>query len=449
MKKFFGALLLLPLVLVVMAQMVSAQDAMSVILPSPYNSRVGSQLLYFFEDGKRDVNTFKTYLTITNTSLDTYVAIHFQYYKNDCTELFDYVDILTPGQTYVIEPSIVKTTPLNRQGQQIRGFATDGRYLLTATAIDASVDPMDLRAIAFNYLTGQIFITNTTTGSCWGTNAISRMAVDWFGSPIPMGTCAINYIKGPFGQFPYAIGSFPALPCAGTGTTLRGFQYDSSYATVAAGQVDLRVRSKFLQMFRPALLYVNHFFEPIYVDPINNNSAFGNRLTMVAFKDNYSTATNWYKLESDSATVTSFVFDNLEQALSVPQRTITCVTEWTISPRTPAGAWTSTTTGQVGGDFLGSSFADHVKLGGWLRMTVTTAPSAQGSLFGWFSQALMAYGNGDLLIGVGRVDAGVSICDAASPANCSTTRLPITDTAPDATSGLTVYVLSRASSQTQ
>lgn len=211
MKKFFGALLLLPLVLVVMAQIVSAQDSMSVILPAPYTSRVGSQLLYFFEDGARDVNRFKTYLTITNTSLNTYVAIHYQFYRNDCSELFNYVDVLTPGQTYVIEPSMVKTTPLNRQGSQIRGFATDGRYLMTATAVDAAYDPVDLRAIAFNYLTGQIFITNTLTGSCWGTNAIPRMAVNWFGSPIAVHTCAINYIKGPFGQFPYAAGSFSVL----------------------------------------------------------------------------------------------------------------------------------------------------------------------------------------------------------------------------------------------
>lgn len=201
-------------------------------------------------------------------------------------------------------------------------------------------------------------------------------------------------------------------------------------------------------MFRPALLYVNHFFEPIYVDPINANSAFGNRLTMIAFRDNYNTGTNWYRLESDTAAVTSFVFDNLEQALSVPQRTITCVTEWTISPRNAAGAWVSSSTGQVGGDFLGSSFADHVKLGGWLRMTVTTSPSALGSLFGWISQALAAYGNGDLLIGVGRIVSTFTFTDGGSPATTLNNRLPATDTYYDAAGNLQIFA-ARADNQSQ
>jgi len=396
MKKFFGVLLLLPVLILMMAQFASAQDAMSVILPSPYNSRVGSHLLYFFEDGaSRTGSTFLSYLTITNTSIDTYVAIHYQYYLADCSEHFNYVDILTPGQTYVITPSKVMTTKLNRQGQQVRGYATDNRYLMTATAIDASRYPADHRAIAFNYLTGQIFITNVGKGSTWGTNAIARMAVDAAGSPLAAVSCPINFNMTQQGQMvPYAIGQFP-VGCAVAGHTLLG-----------------SVNGKYLQMFRPKLLYVNHFFEPLAVDQIDAaKSAFGNRLTLVAFKDNYQTATSWFKIETDTSSVTSFVFDNYENALSVPQRDIKCVTEFTISPRGVAGAagsqwYVADKAGQVGGDFLSLAFVEHVQLGGWLRMTVTAIGNSQGSLFGWISQALAAYGNGDLLIGEGRTLAG-------------------------------------------
>ncbi len=398
MKKFFGALLLLPVLVLVMAQFASAQDAMSVILPSPYNSRVGSQLLYFFEDGaaSRTGSTFLSYLTITNTSIDTYVAIHYQYYLPDCSEHFNYVDILTPGQTYVITPSKVMTTKLNRQGQQVRGYATDNRYLMTATAIDASKYPANHQAIAFNYLTGQIFITNVGKGSTWGTNAIARMAVDALGAPLPASSCPINFNMTQQGQMvPYAIGQIAPIPAGCVaGHTLLG-----------------PTNGKWLQMYRPNLLYVNHFFEPLAVDQIDAaKSAFGNRLTMVAFKDNYQTATMWFKIETDTSSVTSFVFDNYENALSVPQRDIKCLTEWTISPRGVAGTaanqwYVSSKDGQVGGDFLSLAFVEHVQLGGWLRMSVTAIGSAQGSLFGWISQALAAYGNGDLLIGEGRKDS--------------------------------------------
>jgi len=359
MKNFGRALLLLTLGLVLM-QVAMAQDALSTVLPSPYSSRTGTQLMYFFEDGKNlgARGEFKSFMTITNTNITTGVWVHYQFYTvtqsttTGCVELLDFVDYLTPGQRHVFDPQGIRGTFYLTN---LVGFATDGRYVMTATPVLVAPSfiapsPADLRAVSFNWLSGQIWVSDVNKSATWMTNAVSRMAVDVLGGPL-------------------------------------------------ADNVILDGAVTFLQMFRPIIISVNSFFRTAGAGAVQPGVPFGNRMTLFSWTDQYVNAQQMYKIFSAGNTLQAFVFDNAENAFSVPPRTIFCVFDYTIAPDVAGatGNWP---------DFLGAALTSAVNnTGGWLRMRAGAYTGLQ-SLIGWFSQYLGTFGGGDFLIGQGRTQFG-------------------------------------------
>jgi len=430
MKKYLGVLLLLPLVLLVMAQFATAQDTMSAVLSTPYNSRPGSQLVYFFTQSVQNPltaisggDTYRSFMTITNTSTDTAVLVHFQFYNIAlCTEVFDYVDVLTPQDTTVINPADLRVNATATSPGDFRGVVEGGRFLLTATAIDATLGQgVDTRAISFNYLVGQQFTTNLKTGSAVGGNAVSRMAVNAYGAALDAGSCfttpkdfpsrAGKFAIGDAG-YPAYVGCNVALQTPVAGFMLMGLAgtLDGAHATVAAGTNTYRL----LQLFRPATLIVPHFFAPSLVDATANGKSlqFGNRLTLVSVQDIYNDlGASQFKLYSTTTSWTPWFIDNDEQPFSLPTRTAVCVTEYVLSPRTPGGVYAGTgTIGGIGADFIGSGIYAAVNNGGYIKMNTTGFSTGLTNWFGWFSQSVsdtsnnLSAGVGDLLVGLGRKD---------------------------------------------
>jgi len=439
MKKYFGALLLLPLVLLVMAQFAAAQDTMSAVLSTPYNSRPGSQVLYFFTESELVSGTFspisggdayKSYMTITNTSTDTSVLVHYQFYDAiGCTEVFDYVDILTPQDTNVIDPQalvVITGDP--------RGSISGGRYLLTVTAVDASKSQsVDTRAISFNYLIGQQFITNITTGSAWGGNAITRMAVNHYGASLDAGSCyttpqdftayAGRYAIGDAGIVYTYPNTYTMQGCnTSLGTVVPGFLLAGVNGKLTGGHVagtaSTAETNRLLQIFRPATLIVPHFFAPSTVDATGRTvgsataKQFGNRLSLVSLDDVYAGLDGiQFKLTYQKSILSSWFIDNYEQPYSLPTKTVSCVTEYVLSPRKPGNVYAGAgvTIGGIGQDMIGSSIYTAVENGGYMKMNVTSYGGGT-MLFGWFSQSLsgasLSAGVGDLLVGLGRGDYG-------------------------------------------
>lgn len=361
--KNFGRALLLLTGLVLLSQAAMAQDALSVVLPAPYTSRTGSQLMYFYEDGANlgARGSFQSFLTIVNTNITTGVWVHYQFYtvtnttSSGCLELFDFVDYLTPGQRHIIDPKGVKGT-FYLTG--LVGFATDGRYIMTATPVLVAPSfiaptPADLRAVPFNWLSGQLWVSDIGKSATWMTNAVPRMAVDVLGGPLPEDNVVL---LGP-------------------------------------------ANGRFFQMFRPIIIAVNSFFRTAGAGAVQAGVPFGNRMSIMSFADQYTNPQQMYKIISVNATLNSFVFDNAENAFSVPPRTIACLFDYVLAPDT-IGA-----TGNFA-DFLGSALTSAVNnTGGWLRMRPTYGTDLQ-SVFGWFSQYLGTFGGGDFLIGQGRTQYG-------------------------------------------
>lgn len=360
MRNFRRVLLLLVLGLAIVAPAAMAQDALSVILPAPYSARVGSQLIYFFEDGANlgARGSFQSFLTVTNLNITTTVTVHFQFYQVvtssstvfTCTELLDFVDFLTPGQRYILDPKAIRR-PI---GGALVGQATGGRFIMTASAIyigAVTTGLQDLRLIPFNWLSGQIWMSDTVRATTRMTNAVPRMAVDALGGPLP-----------------------EAIP-----------------SIVLAGDLN----GRYLQMFRPQILAINSFFRTASPGGVQQGVPFGNRLTILSWVDQYFGTDPFFRLIPATATLNSFVFDDAENPFSIPPRTVTCVREWVLAPDNPSASGNFE-------DFLGTPLTSAVAAtGGWLRMRVSPLAAGQ-NIFGWFSQGLGPFGGGDLLIGIGR-----------------------------------------------
>jgi len=235
---------------------------------------------------------------------------------------------------------------------------------MTATPVGIySASPADLRAISFNYLSGQLWVNDIGKSATWMVNAVSRMAVDILGGPLPDGTILL--------------GGLPDLVANPANTT---------------------PIHTYLQMFRPIILSVNSFFKTAGANAVQPGVPFGNRLSLMSWSDTYDNPQHMYKIANATATLNSFVFDNAENAFSVPPRGITCYYDFVIAPDVAgvSGNWT---------DFLGASLAAAVNnTGGWLRMRVTYGASLQ-SVVGWFSQYLGTFGGGDYLVGQGRTQS--------------------------------------------
>jgi len=384
MKNFVRALLLVTIGACLLSPIAMAQDALSVILPAPYTSRVGTQLLYFYEDGANlgARGSFQSFMTITNTNITTGVIVHFQFYVavgGTCQELFDFVDVLTPNQRFIFDPKAVRR-PSNFGGGPIVGTATGsdgggaGRFIMTATPI---VNPglNDYRAASFNWLTGQLWVSDILKSATWMTNAVSRMGVDVAGGPLADGT-----------------------------------RIDGALATAATPVPN----TNYLQMFRPQILAVNSFFKTTGVGAVQPGVPFGNRLTVFSWVDQYSGVDPFYRITPGSGTLSSFVFDDLEDAFSVPPRSYNCLTEWVIAPDV-AGATGNFT------DFLGTALTSAVSSsGGWLRMRVALTANLQ-SIMGWFSQYLGTFGGGDFLVGIGRQGTNGLIITSTNGAGATAT----------------------------
>jgi hypothetical protein len=386
MKNLGRAALLLMLGLMILAPAAMAQDALSVILPSPYSSRVGSQLIYFWEDGANlgARGSFQSFLTIVNTNITTSVTVHFQVYQVvtsssaggfSCIELFDIVDGLTPGQRYIFDPKNMRR-PLN--GALI-GQATGGRFMMTASSLAVGLfgsDLSDVRLRSFNWLSGQIWMSDVVRAATRTTNAVPRMAVDAAGGPL----ASDILLLGAAGQVGPAVGCPGAFSCTtGVGPT-------------------------YLHMFRPQILAINSFFRTASPNGVQQGVPFGNRLTLITFVDQYFFTDPFFRLIPATATLTSFVFDDAENPYSITPRPFTCVKEFTLAPDVAgaSGNWE---------DFLGTPLTSAVAAtGGWMRMRVSDlsgSTSQLQSIFGWFSQSLGPFGGGDLLIGIGRQGSGV------------------------------------------
>jgi hypothetical protein len=387
MKNFGRAVLLLLLGLMILAPAAMAQDALSVVLPSPYSSRVGSQLIYFWEDGANlgARGSFQSFLTIVNTNITTSITVHFQVYQVvptsgaagfTCLELFDFVDGLTPGQRFIFDAKNIRR-PLSGG---LVGQATNGRFLMTATPIFLGLDAIsrgafaDLRAISFNWLSGQIWISDVIRASTRGTNAVPRMAVDALGGPLDPGILILGS-AGTVG---------PAAGCPGTFSCTTG------------------VGATYLQLFRPQILAINSFFRTASPNGVQQGVPFGNRMTLVSVRDEFFGTDPFFRLRPATATLTGFVFDDAENPYSITPREIFCVKEFTLAPDVAgaSGNWE---------DFLGAPLTSAVAAtGGWLRMRVSDlSGNSLQSVFGWFSQSLGPFGGGDLLIGIGRQQSGV------------------------------------------
>lgn len=438
MKKKSAVLLLLPIVLLVMAQFAAAQDNMSAILTTPYVARPGSQLVYYFNEGQTpNGDIFKSYLTITNLNPDTNVLVHIQFYNViSCVEVYDYVDILTKQDTTVINPADLEDIK-----GDFRGQVSGGRFLVTITAIDATRGQgVDTRAISFNQLTGTFVITNVISGSAWGGNAAPRMAVNAFGYPLPSGSCFTDPIfAGGYASGKYAIGdggvawNVPPNPMPpgcdlASGPVIRGYTVTGLNIQTPTLRdpnnpdpeiIAAMSRVRLLQMFRPSILYVPHFFGPTDVDPANHGSkgseTFGNRLTVISVVDMYADAGIMHKLRPVTTVFTAWFIDNDELPYSLGEKRASCVTEWVVSPRNADTSYAGGTTGTavvagVGPDFIVPGIWKAADKGGFLKLTVTGMDQA-ASTFGWFSQSLSAgnlsTGVGDQLLALGRVNVTV------------------------------------------
>jgi hypothetical protein len=337
-------------------------------------------------------------LTITNASITLTVTVHFQIYQVvtssssggfSCLELFDWIDVLTPGQRYIIDPANIRRAA----GGSLVGQATNGRFMMTASAIFVGAVPTgfaDLRLISYNYLTGQNWMSDTVRGITRMNNAIVRMAVDANGGPAPTGVLLL-------GSAGSAIAG--TTGCPGVFSCVTG------------------IGPTYLQMFRPLLLIVNSFFRTANPNAVQQGVPFGNRMTVFSVTDQYFGTDPFFRFLPASVTLTGFVFDDAENPFSITPRFATCVNEWTLAPDT-AGA-----TGNFA-DFIGASLTSAVaNTGGWLRLTVSPLTAANQNVFGLFSQGLsftsgsttLGFGGGDLLIGVGRQgQSGVAVTTSLS-----------------------------------
>jgi hypothetical protein len=384
MKNLGRAVLLLILGLMILAPAAMAQDALNVVLPSPYSSRLGSQLIYFWEDGANlgARGSFQSFLTVVNANITTSVTVHLQVYQVvtsssaggfSCIELFDVIDGLTPGQRYIFDPKNMRR-PLS--GALI-GQATGGRFMMTISAVYVGIVTTglaDVRLISFNWLSGQNWITDVVRGNTSMVNAVPRMGVDALGGPLPNNILLLGSAGS---AIPGATG------CPGTSSCFTG------------------VGPTYLQMFRPQILAVNSFFRTASPNGVQPGVPFGNRLTLITFTDQYFQTDPFFRLIPASATLTSFVFDDAENPYSITPRPFTCVKEFTIAPDVAgaSGNWE---------DFIGGPLTSAVAAtGGWMRMRVNDITGSQlQSIFGWFSQSLGGFGGGDLLIGIGRQGSG-------------------------------------------
>ncbi len=329
-----------------------AQESQSVILPGPWTARLGGQLIYFFEDGNSNAGTpggsrgnWRSSLVLTNVHPTAKVKILFQFYTPSLVAVMDFADFVAASQQVTIDPQDIRRPSDNGY----LGKVSDGIYVLTATPVNEDY-PTNPKAIPFNWLGGGISIRCLVNNSVAVYNAVSRQAVFRDGSSI-----------------------------------------NPSYTSVAGKEgvvFYLDGVNRLFQLFRPGLLSISRLNSP---GSLAGGVPFGNRLSFFSFQDVYSNPLYPLLLSASTASVSSFVFDTGESALSLPNRSLSGLKEYTIIPNTVGAAGNFP-------DFLGIAYASHLSSGGWIRMTVGSLPTGACNLLGWFSQVPNgAEGGGTLL----------------------------------------------------
>jgi hypothetical protein len=349
-----GLMLLCVLAALVFAEMPArAQDTRSAAMMSPWSNRLGSQLIFFFEDGDiPNRGSWQSYLTVFNANTRYDVILRFNFYDTGLNRVLTFRRTLAAGQQILTNP---KSIQVNDDPGSSRAILTNGRYVLTVTPVDPS---SELRAIPFNWLAGLMEVRHTTSGSGWMINAVSRKAVGGLGNAI---------------------------------------EVDLGSARIATTNELLDGTTRLFQRFQPTSLYVNAFFRMRGAGSVLKGVPFGNRLTMMSFRDSYEGGNNYQLLPAD-CTLSSIVFDNAGLAFNVAPRALTGIAEWVLAPDVVDAPGNYP-------DFLGSQLTGAVRdTGGWLRMNPTF--QADASVFGWFWQSLAptvagtpAAAAGDLLIG--------------------------------------------------
>ena len=276
-----------------------AQESLSATLAAPWTSRLGGQLIYFYEDGNSVAGTpsgsrgnWRSNLVLTNVHPTAKVKIHFQFYDSSLNMLMDFADYVNAAQRVTIDPQDIRRPSDNI----FIGKITDGIYVLAATPVNPDF-PANAKVIPFNWLTGEVSIRCQTNGSNTVYNAVSRLAVAYDGSRIDP-----------------------------TYTTVAGFEGTALY---------LDGVNRLFQQFRPKFLYVSSLFAP---GGIIAGVPFGNRLTFLGFQDSYGDPAGPWVIKSSNISVSTFLFDILESTFSVPSRNCSGLKEYTLSPNTAGAA---------------------------------------------------------------------------------------------------------------
>ncbi|GEM_PF-1680449 len=128
-------------------------------------TQVGSQLVSWWSEK----NGRNTLLQVLNTSGSSGVNVHVQILGEDCVELKDFCDTLTPADTVTYDLSNL----VSNAGQPIAtGVLAGHEGIITVTPVNNCTKRA---AVAFNFLQGNVRITNAG-GDDYGTNVYARGA---------------------------------------------------------------------------------------------------------------------------------------------------------------------------------------------------------------------------------------------------------------------------------
>lgn len=122
------------------------------------------------ELGGPDSAQFQNFISITNTNPSNSITVHFRYFNSDCTDIIDFLVLLTCNDTLLIDPFNVQIpgTQFNVQSRFFGSTAStaalsaipaeqfgDGRFLLFVTA---SGDPTDTDNIADTLFPNELWV---------------------------------------------------------------------------------------------------------------------------------------------------------------------------------------------------------------------------------------------------------------------------------------------------
>lgn len=141
-----------------------------VIIPNVNDTRVGGQLIFYFDMASYDVG----FLTITNTGLST-VPLHIQLQSSDCQEILNFRISLSAGCLKIYDLRRFELS--GGQSLDLGGL----RGFMTVTPITPSPATA---AVPYNHLAGNSVFAHLGRKNSFGLNAVARLAVDAAGVPL-------------------------------------------------------------------------------------------------------------------------------------------------------------------------------------------------------------------------------------------------------------------------